>query len=63
MVFYEDVLTIGREAELFWGQRITAASVLFFLNRYFTLINAFSNFTNINDAQVSSMPRASERTN
>ena len=38
MVFYEDVLTIGREAELFWGQLITAASVLFFLNRYITIV-------------------------
>ncbi|RPD57257.1 hypothetical protein L227DRAFT_655663 [Lentinus tigrinus ALCF2SS1-6] len=43
MVFYEDVITIGREVELFWGQRLTAASFLFFLNRYLTIIFLLSN--------------------
>ncbi|KAI0701126.1 hypothetical protein C8T65DRAFT_697124 [Cerioporus squamosus] len=38
MVFYEDAITIGREVDLFWGKRLTAASVLFFLNRYITIV-------------------------
>ncbi|RDX43900.1 hypothetical protein OH76DRAFT_1421720 [Lentinus brumalis] len=38
VVLYEDAITIGREVELFWGKRLTAASVLYFLNRYITMI-------------------------
>ncbi|KAM5541304.1 hypothetical protein V8D89_004858, partial [Ganoderma adspersum] len=36
----EYLLTLDQEVELFWGQRLTAASLLFFSNRYLPLLCA-----------------------
>ena len=37
MFFYESIITLGLEIDLFWKQRITGDTVLFFLNKYITL--------------------------
>ena len=36
----EYLFTLDQEVELFWGQRLTAASLLFFSNRYLPLLCA-----------------------
>ncbi|KAM5539508.1 hypothetical protein V8D89_006960 [Ganoderma adspersum] len=38
LVGYDYVLTIRREARLFWKRKVTAASFLFFANRYLALL-------------------------
>lgn len=38
LITYDYLLTVRREANLFWRQNISAASVLFFVNRYLALI-------------------------
>ncbi|KAH9895718.1 hypothetical protein C8Q73DRAFT_789525 [Cubamyces lactineus] len=38
MVFYEYFVTFGDEVDLFWRRKISSASVIFFLNRYLTLL-------------------------
>lgn len=35
---YDCMLTMDREFDLFWNRRITGSSVLFFVNRYYTLL-------------------------
>ncbi|KAM5536576.1 hypothetical protein V8D89_009671 [Ganoderma adspersum] len=37
-LIYDYVITFGREVNLFWTHKYTGASVLFFLNRYVTLV-------------------------
>lgn len=37
-LIYDYVITIGQEVELFWTMQLTGASVLFFANRYITLL-------------------------
>ena len=32
------MITLGREVELFWKGRLTGAAVLFFFNRYLSLV-------------------------
>ena len=38
LVAYDYVLTVPREARLFWKRKMTAASFLFFANRYLALL-------------------------
>ena len=48
---YEYAITFGLEVELFWKQKITSASALFFVNRYLvlgynlSLLREFRSFT------------------
>ena len=35
---YDYIITFGQEIELFWTMNITGATVLFFANRYITLL-------------------------
>ncbi len=37
-VGYDYLLTVRRESRLFWKRKVTAASVLFFANRYLALL-------------------------
>ena len=37
-LIYDYVITFGREVDLFWTTKLTGASVLFFTNRYVTLL-------------------------
>ena len=37
-MFYDYALTFSREVELFWKGRLTGAAVLFFFNRYLSLV-------------------------
>ena len=34
---YDYLLTVQRESRLFWKRKVTAASILFFVNRYLAL--------------------------
>ena len=34
------MITTGREIDLFWGRRVTGATVMFLANKYFTLLYA-----------------------
>ena len=52
LLLYEYLVTFDQEVELFWKRSFTGASALFFLNRYFTIIDSFSNFTGIKNAEV-----------
>ena len=36
--FYDFLLTLGGETDLFWRKRVTGASILFFASRYMTVI-------------------------
>ncbi|KAI0685066.1 hypothetical protein C8T65DRAFT_748277 [Cerioporus squamosus] len=38
LVVYEYMITFGREVELFWKGRLTGAAILFFFNRYLSLL-------------------------
>ena len=38
LVYYDYMITLDREVSLIWGQRFTAASTLFILNRYVALL-------------------------
>ena len=38
MIAYDYVLTVPREARLFWKPKVNAASILFFVNRYLALV-------------------------
>ncbi|TFK81238.1 hypothetical protein K466DRAFT_604664 [Polyporus arcularius HHB13444] len=38
LVVYEYMMTFGREVELFWTGRLTGAAILFFFNRYLSLV-------------------------
>ncbi|RPD60336.1 hypothetical protein L226DRAFT_525611 [Lentinus tigrinus ALCF2SS1-7] len=38
LVVYEYMITLGREVELFWRGRLTGAAILFFFNRYLSLV-------------------------
>ncbi len=38
LVVYEYMITFGREVELFWTGRLTGAAILFFFNRYLSLV-------------------------
>ena len=40
LIIYEFVVTLDTEVRLFWGRKITGASVVFFLNRYTMLCYA-----------------------
>ena len=40
---YDYVLTFVQEVQLIWGRKITGATVLFWLNRYLTLVIVFMN--------------------
>ncbi|PIL22794.1 hypothetical protein GSI_15489 [Ganoderma sinense ZZ0214-1] len=35
---YDYILTVRRESRLFWNRKMTAASILFFVNRYLALV-------------------------
>ena len=37
-LIYDYVITFGREVEMFWRSKFTGASVLFFANRYVSLL-------------------------
>ena len=39
LIFYEYAITFNNEVRLIWRRRITAASVLFFLNRYIMILD------------------------
>ena len=51
LVLYEYIVTFSTEVQLFWGRKITGATVLFFLNRYMKLLDVlldlelYSHFT------------------
>ena len=48
LVVYEYLITFGREVELYWTQGVTAASILFYANRYISLaINVYQLFENL----------------
>ncbi|KAI0654314.1 hypothetical protein C8Q70DRAFT_925975 [Cubamyces menziesii] len=38
MVLYEYIVTLGDEVDLFWKRKISSASIIFFLNRYLTIL-------------------------
>ncbi|KAI0329488.1 hypothetical protein GY45DRAFT_1371562 [Cubamyces sp. BRFM 1775] len=38
MVFYEYIVTFSDEVNLFWKRQMSSASIIFFLNRYLTLL-------------------------
>ncbi|KAI0676125.1 hypothetical protein C8Q78DRAFT_1075057 [Trametes maxima] len=38
LVLYDFLITFGEEVRLFWGRKFTGASLLFFVNRYWTLL-------------------------
>ncbi|KAI0640732.1 hypothetical protein C8Q79DRAFT_920930, partial [Trametes meyenii] len=38
LVLYDFLITFGEEVRLFWGRKFTGASLLFFINRYWTLL-------------------------
>ena len=40
---YEYFITLDREVELFWTGRATSAAILFFLNRYWSLVTFLYN--------------------
>ena len=42
---YEWVIGFGKEINLFWKERVTAATVLFLLNRYAPLVYFLSSFS------------------
>ncbi|EJF61393.1 hypothetical protein DICSQDRAFT_37519, partial [Dichomitus squalens LYAD-421 SS1] len=35
---YDAVLTTGQEVTYFWGRRVTGATILFWLNKYMTML-------------------------
>ncbi|KAI1794918.1 hypothetical protein LXA43DRAFT_994885 [Ganoderma leucocontextum] len=37
LIGYDYLLTVGRESRFFWKRKMTAASILFFVNRYLAL--------------------------
>ncbi len=37
MFWYDHIVTLDREINLFWNKKITGATVLFFVNRYSTV--------------------------
>ncbi len=52
---YEYFITLGREAELFWKGKWTGAAILFYVNRYLSLIvNIYGLASN---AQISAQVR------
>ncbi|PIL24614.1 hypothetical protein GSI_12498 [Ganoderma sinense ZZ0214-1] len=38
LIIFESILTIGQEAKYFWSRKATGVAVLFYLNKYLTLI-------------------------
>lgn len=40
LCWYEHIITLGEEVRCVWKKRISAASVLFLLNRYLTLVSS-----------------------
>ena len=38
LVVFEYIITFGTEVQLFWGRKVTGASMLFFVNRYMRLL-------------------------
>lgn len=40
LCWYEHIVTLGEEVRCVWKKRISAASVLFMLNRYLTLVSS-----------------------
>ncbi|RPD53396.1 hypothetical protein L227DRAFT_581421 [Lentinus tigrinus ALCF2SS1-6] len=38
-MFYDFLITTGREVEAFWRRPVTAASILFFANKYISILN------------------------
>ncbi|KAI0788066.1 hypothetical protein C8Q74DRAFT_1196326, partial [Fomes fomentarius] len=47
LLLYEYLITISAEVDLFWRRKWTGASVLFFLNRYVSLLYFLFNTTDI----------------
>ena len=50
---YEYLITIGSETQYFWGRKKTGATVLFFLNRYASLVwyvLQFASYANMSDS-------------
>ena len=39
LIIYECMIITGQEAQYFWTERITGAAVLFYLNKYLTLLS------------------------
>ena len=39
LIIFESLITIGQEVKYFWSGKVTGAAVLFYLNRYLTLIS------------------------
>ena len=39
LIIFESLITIGQEVKYFWSGKVTGAAILFYLNRYLTLIS------------------------
>ena len=39
LIIYESIIITGQEARYFWSERLTGAAVLFYLNKYLTLLS------------------------
>ncbi|RPD66215.1 hypothetical protein L227DRAFT_606340 [Lentinus tigrinus ALCF2SS1-6] len=44
LLFFEYMITFNREVHYAWGRRLTWARAMFFLNRYFSLLQYFATF-------------------
>ena len=55
LVIYEYLITLRREAQLFWRGKWTGATVLFFFNRYLSLIVYICGF--VGNAHISAQVR------
>ncbi|TBU36907.1 hypothetical protein BD309DRAFT_838670, partial [Dichomitus squalens] len=50
--FYDSIITTAEEIRCFWGRKITGAAILFWLNKYMSilcLVWTFATFLNISD--------------
>ncbi|KAI1791870.1 hypothetical protein LXA43DRAFT_1136728 [Ganoderma leucocontextum] len=55
LIIFESIITIGQEAKYFWSGKATGAAILFYLNKYLTLISFVY-------TTVGYIPLASDRT-
>ena len=62
LLVYEYLITFSAEVDLFWRRKPTAASVLFFANRYMVLINNVMDLCGSHSSTVAvSTPSSSAR--
>ncbi|EJF61397.1 hypothetical protein DICSQDRAFT_45519, partial [Dichomitus squalens LYAD-421 SS1] len=46
---YDTILTTGEEVRCFWGRKVTGAAILFWLNKYMTMLYLVWNLGNLLD--------------